>query len=99
MDSYSDELKSSPIITQTEIAKIAQVSPATVAKKYEDSIRAVAMKNKSNNGGDKKSELSARTAPINKTITQNKIAKNKFNKGLFHGITLLNIINTKEKNL
>lgn len=57
------------------------------------------MKNKSENGGDKKSELFGRITPINKTITQNEIAKNKFNKGLSHGITLLNIINTKEKNL
>ena len=32
VDFYSDELKSTPIITQNEIAKIAQVSPATVAR-------------------------------------------------------------------
>lgn len=54
------------------------LSPAqrvTIAKKYEDSIRAVAMKNKSDNGGDKKSELFGRITPINKTITQNEIAK------------------------
>ena len=33
------------------------------------------MKNKSENGGDKKSELFGRITPINKTITQNEIAK------------------------
>ena len=32
VDSYSTELKSTPMITQNEIAKIAQVSPATVAR-------------------------------------------------------------------
>lgn len=55
------------------------LSPAqrvAIAKKYEDSIRAVAMKNKSENGGDKKSDKFQGTTPIQtNVITKNEIAK------------------------